>query len=133
LSGAAGTVAAVVGLTGLVVHTACLPAALLCVVLRFRASRGVERQQLRWIAAGATGAVIGLLLGPSTSAVAYLAVVTVPATVAVLHYRLWDLDRLVSRTVTYTAVTTLLVLPYLLILPATTRLAAGSGSLAVAA
>jgi hypothetical protein len=135
LSGAAGTVAAVVGLTGLVVHTACLPAALLCVVLRFRASRRVERQQLRWIAAGATVAVIGLLLGSFSSGVTYLAVVAVPVAVAVavLRYRLWDLDRLVSRTVTYTAVTALLVLPYLLILPAATRLAAGSGSLAVAA
>jgi hypothetical protein len=53
--------------------------------------------------------------------------------VAVLRYRLWDLDRLVSRTVTYGLVTALLVVPYLLILPVATRLAQGSGSLAVAA
>jgi hypothetical protein len=53
--------------------------------------------------------------------------------VAVLRYRLWDLDRLISCTVTYAVVTALLVLPYLLILPAATRLAQGSGSLAVAA
>jgi hypothetical protein len=53
--------------------------------------------------------------------------------VAVLRYRLWDLDRLVSRTVTYGLVTALLVIPYLLIAPAAGRLAQGSGSLAVAA
>jgi hypothetical protein len=53
--------------------------------------------------------------------------------VAVLRYRLWDLDRLVSRTVTYALVTALLVVPYLLILPVTASLARGSGSLAVAA
>ncbi len=53
--------------------------------------------------------------------------------VAVLRYRLWDLDRLVSRTVTYAAVTALLLIPYLLVLPITTRLAGSSGSLAVAA
>ena len=53
--------------------------------------------------------------------------------VAVLRYRLWDLDRLISRTVTYALVTGLLVVPYLLVVPATSRLAAGSGSLAVAA
>jgi hypothetical protein len=53
--------------------------------------------------------------------------------VTVLRYRLWDLDRLVSRTVTYALVTALLAVPYVLILPAATRLAGGSGSLAVAA
>jgi hypothetical protein len=31
---------------------ATIPAAALCVVLRFRASTGAERQQLRWVAAG---------------------------------------------------------------------------------
>jgi hypothetical protein len=67
--------------------------------------------------------------------VTYFAVLFVPlgVAVAVLRYRLWDLDRLVSRTVTYAVVTGLLVVPYLLILPAATRLAGSSGSLAVAA
>ena len=53
--------------------------------------------------------------------------------VAVLRYRLWDLDRLVSRTVTYTLVTALLVIPYLLVVPTASKLVEGSGSLAVAA
>jgi hypothetical protein len=62
-----------------------------------------------------------------------LLAVPLAVAVAVLRYRLWDLDRLVSRTVTYTAVTVLLVVPYLLVVPAAGRLAEGSGSLAVAA
>jgi len=53
--------------------------------------------------------------------------------VAVLRYRLWDLDRLVSRTVTYTLVSGLLVLPYLLIVLAVGRLTRGADGLAVAA
>jgi len=63
LAGTAGTVAAVVAVIGVLLHWASLPAAAACVVLRFRASRGLERQQMRWVAAGAAGAVAGLLLG----------------------------------------------------------------------
>jgi hypothetical protein len=140
LAGMAGTVATVAGAVGTVLHTACLPVALVSLVLRFRASRGVERQQLRWVAAGAAGAVAGLLAGTVlpqqtvVSGVLYAMVLCVPVAVAVavLRYRLWDLDRLVSRTVTYATVTALLVVPYLLIVPAAGRLAQGSGSLAVA-
>jgi hypothetical protein len=107
-------------------------------VLRFRSSRGVERQQLRWVVAGAGAAGVLLLLplsellGPWKDGIAVLCV-PVSVGVAVLRYRLWDLDRLVSRTATYALVTALLVVPYLLILPATSHLAGGSGSLAVAA
>jgi hypothetical protein len=135
LAGVAGAVAAVVGFSGLVLWVASMLAALVSLVLRFRASRGTERQQLRWVAAGASGAVAGLLVGMAGVVVTYFAVLCVPVgvAVAVLRYRLWDLDRLVSRTVTYAVVTALLVLPYLLILPAATRLFEGSGSLAVAA
>ena len=135
LAGASGTAAAVLTLTAVVLHWASLPAALASLVLRFRPSRGVERQQLRWVAAGAALTLLGLLLGAIVAAAGYAAVLCVPVAVAVavLRYRLWDLDRLVSRTVTYALVTGLLVVPYLLILPATTRLVEGAGSLAVAA
>jgi hypothetical protein len=134
-TGAVGTVAAVVGFTGLGLWFISMLAALVSLVLRFRASRGTERQQLRWVVAGATGAVAGLVVGIAGVELTYPAVLCLPVgvAVAVLRYRLWDLDRLVSRTVTYALVTALLVVPYLLILPAATRLAGNSGSLAVAA
>jgi hypothetical protein len=139
LPGMAGTVAKVVAIIGLVLYAASLPAALVCVVLRFRAARGVERQQLRWVAVGAAVAVIVLLPLPGKGdlhvVVGTFGVLCVPVAVAVavLRYRLWDLDRLVSRTVAYLLLTALLVLPYLLILPVATRLAGNAGSLAVAA
>jgi hypothetical protein len=141
LAGPAGAIAAAMASTGFILWAATLVAALTCVVLRFRAARGVERQQLRWVAAGAAAAVAGLMGGaaapPDTAlaSVLYASVLCVPVAigVAVLRYRLWDLDRLVSRTVTYAVVTALLVVPYLLVVPAASRLAEGSGSLAVAA
>jgi hypothetical protein len=135
LEGTPAVVASVVGIAGLVLWLASMLAALVSLVLRFRASRGVERQQLRWVVAGAAGAVAGLLVGIAGAAITYLAVLCVPVgvAVAVLRYRLWDLDRLISRTVAYALVTALLLIPYLLILPAADRLAGGAGSLAVAA
>src|ERR671922_1370418 len=141
LQGPAGAAAAAVGSAGTLVWAAVMVASVACVVMRFRTSRGVERQRLRWVAAGAAAAVAGLLGGAATpqgtviSSGLYAMVLCIPVgvAVAVLRYRLWDLDRLVSRTVTYALVTRLLVVPYLLIAPATSRLAAGSGSLAVAA
>ena len=75
---------------------------------------------------------LGDLRGPWVDPLAILCV-PVTVAVAVLRYRLWDLDRLVSRTVTYAVVTALLVVPYLLIVPAAGRVAQGSGNLAVAA
>src|SRR4029453_13707529 len=63
LAGPAGDVASTLGTVGLLLWLATLVAALLCVVLRFRAARGVERQQLRWVAAGAAAAVAGLMGG----------------------------------------------------------------------
>jgi hypothetical protein len=135
LAGVAGRVAAVVGFTGLGLWLTSMVAALVSLVLRFRASRGTERQQLRWVVAGAAGAVAGLLVGIAGAIITYFAVLCVPAgvAVAVLRYRLWDLDRLVSRTVTYTLVTALLILPYLLVVPTASKLVEGAGSLAVAA
>jgi hypothetical protein len=135
LAGTAGAAATVLTLTAVVLHWLSLLAALASLVLRFRSSAGVERQQLRWVAAGAALTIVGLLAGAVVAAAGYAAVLCLPVAVAVavLRYRLWDLDRLVSRTVAYALVTGLLVLPYLLVVPAAGRLAAGTGSLGVAA
>lgn len=92
------------------------------VVWRYRHSAALERQQLRWFAyavavmAGAVAIGIGdvspvaewwwvVMLGS-------LGLVPIAAGVAILRYRLYDLDRLVSRTVTYGLVTGLLLGAY---------------------
>jgi hypothetical protein len=76
---------------------------------------------------------VGLGIAPrANDLVIYPAVLCVPVAVgvAVLRYRLWDLDRIISRTVTYTLVSGLLVLPYLLIVLTISRLAQGADGLA---
>jgi hypothetical protein len=95
----------------------CSVAAVLSVVLRFRRSRGVERQQLKWFtyAAALMGAFLLLsdYLFPQSFVVELLyglavALVPVAAGVAVLRYRLYDIDRLVNRTLVYGVLTALL-------------------------
>jgi hypothetical protein len=122
-----------------VLYAASLPAALLCVVLRFRAARGVERQQLRWVVAGGVIAVLALLPLPGMdelhTVLGILGVVIVPVSVAVavLRYRLYDLDRIISRTLAYGLLTVLLGLGYAAVVLLGGRLLPGSSSLTVAA
>ncbi len=91
-------------------------------VASYRRSSGIRRLQLKWLLAGSATALIcvpltvylsgmrGLpgLAGGIAGAVALLAI---PACmgVAILRYRLFDIDRIVSRTLAYAIVTGLLV------------------------
>jgi hypothetical protein len=91
-------------------------------VVRFRRARGVERLQLRWVALAAAlvslaGVVVlvGLATGVqgaptllSWAAGVCLAVLPVAIGAAVLRYRLYDLDRIISRTLAYGLLTLLL-------------------------
>jgi len=88
-------------------------------VVRFRRARGVERQQLRWVALAAAvmvlaavGVVAGLAIG-ATAVVTWavsVCVVVLPLAIgaAILRYRLYDLDRIISRTLAYGLLTVLL-------------------------
>jgi hypothetical protein len=144
LAGPAGKVATVLTIVGLLLHWLSLPAAAVCVVLRFGSSRGVERQQLRWVAAGVAAAVAGLLIGlPAGLGIApeVISQLVFPAllcppvavAVAVLRYRLYDLDRVVSRTLAWALLTVLLGLGYTAVVLGLGRLLPEGSSLAVAA
>jgi hypothetical protein len=69
------------------------------------------------------------------SSILYAMVLCVPlaVAVAVLRYRLWDLDRIISRTVAYALLTLLLGLGYAAVVLGLGRLLPDSSSLAVAA
>jgi hypothetical protein len=107
---------------------------------RFRYARGVERQQLRWVAVAAALIVLAgavALAGVAISApgdVAGWAVCVVPMTLgaAVLRYRLYDLDHIISRTLAYGLLTLLLGGCYAGTVLALGQLAGRTSSLAVA-
>ena len=106
------------GILGLVL---CLLAAGLSLVLRLRRARGVQRQQLKWVAYAAAvaatiqaGSIMYFIVfrtSPMVLAVlviAALAAIPVAAGIAILKYRLYDIDRLINRTVVYGLLTALL-------------------------
>ena len=124
--------------------------ALVCAVARqvltWRRSSGERRQQLKWLASGAIVAgiclVLSLLPAGSTTPVARLVsnvlligVAALPGSigVAILKYRLYDIDRIISRTLAYALVTGLLVGLYAGLVLLATRVLSVDSPVAVAA
>jgi hypothetical protein len=95
----------------------CGLSCLTALALRFGRSRGIERQQLKWfLSASAITVASFIAIQPATSQrnlgllLALLVVPTVPvaAGIAILRYRLYDIDRLINRTLVYGLLTALL-------------------------
>ena len=85
-------------------------------LLRFRRSQGVERQQLRWFLLATATFLASLVASVATGfdglfIVALIAAAGIPIAVgiAILRYRLYDIDRLISRTIGWAVVTAVLV------------------------
>ncbi|MDP9023581.1 MAG: hypothetical protein M3N57_12960 [Actinomycetota bacterium] len=144
-------VADTIGLFGIVV---CGLVSIAGLVRRAQRARGIERQQYRWVGAGFLAFVASLVLLVAVSVgdlwlasffvpawVADLLVGTGLATipvalgVAVLRYRLYEIDRLISRVLAYTLVTVVLATLYALFVVLLQRLLSpltGGSDLAVA-
>ncbi len=114
-------------------------------VSAWRSSSGVRRAQLKWLAAGSAICVVSALLilmfgdGSSTGsrvaadlATVGIGVLPVAIGVAILRYRLYEIDRLVSRTLSYAVLTALLVGMFAGIVLLTTRVLPFSSPVAVA-
>jgi hypothetical protein len=85
-------------------------------LLRFRRSHGVERQQLRWFLLATASFLVTLVTTFATGieglfvvALAAAAGIPVAAGIAILRYRLYEIDRLISRTIGWAVVTAILV------------------------
>jgi hypothetical protein len=101
-------------------------AAVTSLFVRFRRSRGDERQQIKWFASAsaltfgfvfvfqALGNTEGGLLEAGLAVVGLILVPSIPVAtgVAIFRYRLYDIDRIINRTLVYGALTGVLVAVY---------------------
>jgi len=122
--------------------------AILLVVRRWRRSLGVERLQYQWLMIGAAAFLLIMSIGQvvpedsNTDLLWILGGSAIPGAigVAVLRYRLYEIDRLISRTVGYLLIVGLLAAVFFgvvttvgSLLPAESDLAIAASTLAVAA
>jgi hypothetical protein len=111
---------------------AMIAASAVSLVLRLRRSRGIEREQLKWLT-WAVVVTVALWISDLPVMMAYESladapswirawsaiatsgafIIPVAAGVAILRYRLYDIDRIVSRTVAWGTVTLVLVVVFL--------------------
>jgi hypothetical protein len=156
VTGPAGDIFKVMAAGGLVLIAATGLAAVLSLAFRYRRARTAERAQLKWLVYAAALVVVGALagvpagviMGPGDAATnlqnamvsGAFALVPVAIGIAVLRYRLYDIDRVISRTVAYAIITGLLIGVYagvvLLatrVLPFHTPVAVAAATLAAAA
>jgi hypothetical protein len=123
----------------------CLLLSLAGQVASYRRSSGERRQQLKWLlggfAAGGTGVILAIALSITAgfwSVLDHAAILVVffaiPVTmgVAILKYRLYDIDRILSRTLAYAIVTGLLVGIYAGLVLLATQVLQVHGTVAVA-
>ncbi len=115
-------------------------------VVLYRRSRGDLRQQLKWLLAGGSFAVFGFFLAitigsgnhgvlSAVGKVGFLGLIALPISIGIgiLRYRLYEIDRLISRTLSYALLTGLLVGVFVGLVLLTTRVLPFSSPVGVAA
>ncbi len=129
VGGTVGNIVDVLGGFGFVLLTLCFVASVAGPFVRLSQARGQEREQLKWFAYAAaimvSGLVVILLFGTDRSAPSELmwdlgwlvgilgfAFLPVATAIAILRYRLYDIDRIINRTLVYAALTALLAAGY---------------------
>ena len=117
-------------------------------VRSWRRSAGERRQQVKWLASGAVVTIVSAIIavsfsssGPTSTLLDWadnlawfgLAALPVSMGVGILRYRLYEIDRLISRTLAYAAVTALLVGVYADLVLLSTHVLSLNSPVAVAA
>ena len=149
IEGAEGVLTAV-GAAGAVTILLCTLAVAASLVLRLRRARGVERQQLKWIAFAGVALALGAaatlpldqdaLVAPLLQALVLGPIVALATGFAILRHRLYDVDVVINRALVYGALTATLAAAYVgsvlllqLLLSPGSDLAIAGSTLAVAA
>jgi hypothetical protein len=150
LGGSGGQLAALLNTATTILGTPALLLVTAALIVRYRRAGGIERQQLKWFAAVGVvvvpAFVLGILsgvVGPFADlsnvfwfgAILGLALLPLAIGVAVLRYRLYEIDRLVSRTISYGVLTAIvggLFVGFILVFQAVLAPVTQSNDLAVA-
>ena len=119
----------------LTVVAACVTA----LIVRFRRSAGDERQQLKWfvytvpVIFAAVVISIVVIVGNGRYSFALFALIPIPIAVAVLKYRLYDLDLVISKTIVFGTLAIFITAIYAGTVAGIGALVGQRGSLALAA
>jgi hypothetical protein len=137
LTAPAHGITAVLNTAEIVAYVACFAAMVVYQIVCFRRSTGDEHQQRKWFLAGGTIAVAGLIIASqsNTFSFTFSFIIALPLGLGfgILKYRLYDVDRLISRTLSYAIVTAALVGVFGGLILLTTRVLPFSSPVGVAA
>jgi hypothetical protein len=149
LTGPAGEIFKIMAAGGALLIAATCLAAVLSLAFRYRRAPAAERAQLKWlvyagaliVVAALAGVLAGQIAGPGNAANNFqnavlsgaVALVPVAIGIAILRYRLYDIDRVISRTLAYAIVTGLLAGIYAGLVLLATQVLRFSSPVAVAA
>ena len=93
--------------------------AVISLFVRFRRARGDERQQIKWFASAAALTLAWIIVAEEQSGeivalwgLLVIASIPVATGMAILRYRLYDIDRIINRTLVYGVLTGILALVY---------------------
>jgi hypothetical protein len=93
--------------------------AVISLFVRFRRARGDERQQIKWFASAAALTLAWIIVAEqqsgeivALSGLLVIASIPVATGIAILRYRLYDIDRIINRTLVYGVLTGILALVY---------------------